>query len=252
MSTEGRNRALAFCALALCACGADGSAKSAARIDGMTTGGHAAPASQPAAAGQPAATGQPEASGGRPATASSASGGAHAGSGAAGAAADEAPTGVVFDWPETDPTRGVRCQPGHYVGEFSCDLRIIAEEGMPAFTLGGSVDMQLEETENGEILRIANGKFVGTAAVAIPSWADIVGELDCTSGRFDGRLENGGFSVALGSGIPFTDGTFMGDLGADYDRENAAMINGAWNMVGELDGFPGSCRDGTWNAALVP
>jgi hypothetical protein len=46
-------------------------------------------------------------------------------------------------------------------------------DGMPAFELTGTIDMQLEQTMHREILRIADGTFVSAAAVAIPAWGDI-------------------------------------------------------------------------------
>jgi hypothetical protein len=168
-----------------------------------------------------------------------------------GAPQAEPPTGVSFDWPETDPGTAVQCMPGHYLGAFSCELRIIAEGGPAAFPLMGTIDLELRETADGELLRIANGTFVSAAAVAIPAWGDVVGELDCSTGRFEGELQNGKFSVALGIPVPFTEGTFMGPLSADYDAQTAEL-RGDWNMIGELDGFPGSCTGGTWSVQLVP
>ena len=188
---------------------------------------------------------------------------AHTAAGAAGASgaaadasprpavADEPPPGVEFQWAERDPSQRVECEPGHYVGTFSCDLFIVTNDGMPAFELNGTIDMQLEQTMDGELLRIADGTFVSAAAVAIPAWGDIVGELDCSRGRFDGQIQNGRFSVALGLPIPFTEGIFEGDLSADYDAATASMNDGVWDMIGNLDGFPGSCA-GTWSAMRAP
>jgi hypothetical protein len=163
-------------------------------------------------------------------------------------------TGVIFDWPETDPntTSSQGCKPGHYVGEFSCRLHIITMGGDGAFDLSGSVELTLEETTSGEILRIRDGHYASTSAAVIPATADIVGELNCSSSRFMVRLENGLFSVALGIDVPFTQGTFSGPLQADYDKNALAMTDGTWMMTGELDGFPGSCPDGMWSASLVP
>lgn len=165
---------------------------------------------------------------------------------------EEPPTGVTFEWPETDPTNAVSCEPGRYVGMYSCALHIINMDGDAAFMLMGTVDMLLEESMDGEILRIADGKFFSASAGAIPAWGDIVGELDCSSGRFDGRLENGRFSVALGLPIPFTEGTFEGDLSADYNGDSMTLEDGLWDMAGQLDGFPGYCMGGTWSAMRVP
>ena len=67
-------------------------------------------------------------------------------------------------------------------------------------------------------------------------------------GKFGVRLENGVFSVALGLDMRFTQGTFSGPLVSDYDVMAAASVNRAWNMMGELDGFPGSCMNGSWSA----
>ena len=163
----------------------------------------------------------------------------------------EPPTGVLFDWPETDPAEQRDCRPGHYRGMFSCELRIVANDGPEAFELSGTVEMRLEQSQAGELLRIAAGQFFSAAAVAIPAWGDVVGELDCATGRFDGRIENGVFSVALGLPIPFTMGVFSGALAADYDHDGAALVDGDWNMTGNLDGFPGSCTNGTWSARRI-
>jgi hypothetical protein len=162
------------------------------------------------------------------------------------------PTGVMFTWPETNPDGGGLCKPGHYVGKFSCRLYIIETSGPGAFDLSGTVDMHLEQTMDGELLRIADGQFSSTAAGAIPAQADIVGELNCSQSKFEGSLQNGTFSVALGLPVPFTQGTFSGPLNADYDKSAAQMVNGVWNMMGQLDLFPGSCMNGTWSAQWVP
>jgi hypothetical protein len=164
------------------------------------------------------------------------------------AADDNRPTGVIFDWPETDPSTSVSCKAGHYVGQYSCRLYIIQTSGPGAFDISGSVDMQLEQTADGELLKIENGTFSSDTLAAIPVHADIVGQLDCATSKFDGMLENGTFSVALDLPVPFTQGTFEGPLSADYDKSAAQMANGAWNMTGELDLFPGSCMNGTWSA----
>jgi hypothetical protein len=206
---------------------------------------------QPASpSGTPAATpsGAPVAGGGGAASSTLAP---NAGSSALDAAPNEM-TGVTFDWPETEPSSGgAGCKPGRYVGEYACRLYIIDTSGEGAFDVSGTIDMQLEQTPDGELLRIADGHFASATLAAIPMTADIVGELDCSSARFEGRLENGLFSVALGLPIPFTVGTFSGPLSSDYDRD-AAALDGAWDMMGELDGFPGTCMGGSWSARWVP
>lgn len=154
---------------------------------------------------------------------------------------------MIFDWKETDPSSRRACRPGHYVGQYMCRLFIIATEGEGAFDVSGTVDLQLEQSTQGELLRVQNGKFTSATLAAIPVAADIVGELDCSAARFEGRLENGTFSVALGLPVPFTEGTFSGPLVADYDV-SAAALSGRWDMTGELDGFPGSCMNGSWSA----
>lgn len=156
-------------------------------------------------------------------------------------------TGVTFDWTETDPTRLSVCKAGHYVGAYMCRLFILRTEGEGAFDVSGTVDLQLEPTTDGEFLRVRNGKFSSATLAAIPVEAEVAGELDCSASKFEGRLENGTFSVALGLPVPFTQGTFSGPLIADYDGSTAAL-SGTWNMTGELDGFPGSCMNGSWSA----
>jgi hypothetical protein len=164
---------------------------------------------------------------------------------------DNRPTGVLFEWPETEPGAAGECKPGHYVGEYSCRLYIVATDGPGAFDVSGTIDMQLEQTSDGELLKIANGVFSSDTLAAIPMHADIVGELHCSTSAFEGRLENGTFSVALDLPVPFTEGTFEGPLNADYDKSAAQLTNGEWNMTGELDLVPGSCMDGTWSAQWV-
>jgi hypothetical protein len=171
----------------------------------------------------------------------------------AASAAEPAPqkTGVTFDWPETAPGTAPPCKAGHYVGDYSCRLYIINTMGNGAFDVSGTIDMQLEQSAGGELLRVANGKFSGNSLAVIPLAADIVGELDCSAAKFTGRLDNGTFSVALGLGVPFTQGTFSGPLNSDYEPATAKLVNGLWNMMGELDGFPGTCMNGSWSAHYV-
>jgi hypothetical protein len=156
-------------------------------------------------------------------------------------------TGVAFEWKETDPSSAGTCKPGHYVGEYMCRLYIITMDGDGAFDVSGSVDMQLEQSSQGEFLRVQNGTFTSATLAAIPLEANIVGELDCSASKFEGRLENGTFSVALGLPVPFTQGTFSGPLTGSYAASTSTM-SGTWNMTGELDGFPGSCMNGSWSA----
>jgi hypothetical protein len=162
-------------------------------------------------------------------------------------------TGVIFDWPDTmagaSPTPA--CKAGRYVGEYKCRLYIVATTGDGAFDVTGTIDMQLEQVTRGELLRVANGKFASATLAAIPMTADIVGELACSKSRFEGRLENGKFSVALGLPVPFTEGTFSGALTSDYDHDQSTLTEGAWDMEGELDLVPGSCKDGSWSARWV-
>lgn len=155
-------------------------------------------------------------------------------------------TGVTFDWKETDPNDRALCKPGHYVGEYMCRLFIITTDGEGAFNVSGTVDMQLEQSTEGELLHVKNGRFTSATLAAIPVTADILGELNCSASQFEGRLENGRFSVALGLGIPFTDGTFSGPLVGAYEPSTLAL-RGTWDMKGELAGFPGSCMNGSWS-----
>lgn len=224
-------------------------------VAATAAGTHAAPGTAGASAGTDAAG---TAAAGAAGTGTAGTGAAGTGAAGIGAAPDDvppAPTGVVFDWPETVPSDSSApgaCKPGRYVGEYACRLYIVASEGDGAFDIFGTIDMQLEQTARGELLRIADGQLLGAAAAAIPMSADIVGELDCARSRFEARLENGWFSVALGLPIPFTDGTFSGPMTASYDKGTFAMNDGAWNMTGQLAGFPGSCMNGTWSAQWVP
>jgi hypothetical protein len=173
-----------------------------------------------------------------------------AGSGSTSPTAAEPPTGVIFDWPETDPNATRNCKAGRYVGEYSCRLFIVVAQGDGAFDVSGTIDMRLEQTLDGELLRISDGRFMSATLAAIPVAADIVGELDCSASRFQGRLENGTFSVALGLPIPFTEGTFAGPLGASYEP-STGTLSGTWDMMGQLAGFPGTCMNGSWSARWI-
>jgi hypothetical protein len=161
------------------------------------------------------------------------------------------PTGVAFEWKETDPASMRRpCKSGRYIGQYMCRLFIASMQGYGAFDVAGTVDLELHQSTEGELFRVQNGRFTSATLGAIPVAADIVGALDCSSLKFEGRLENGTFSVALGLDLPFTQGTFAGPLNASYDDRTLTLM-GTWDMVGELDGIPGSCMNGSWSATWV-
>lgn len=174
-------------------------------------------------------------------------GGATAGSGGAtpDGAGGQQPydPSVTFDWKETVPTAG-SCKPGKYSGTFDGLYTSPAAANFPV-PVSGAVDLTLEQSQDGEFFRLANGKMKGLVYGFIPFASDLTGTLDCTSLKLvDGFMPKGTYNV-FGVDYPYE-----GPLDADYDKLTNAFVNGQW-QVGEPtyhrgDPLPVNGGKGTW------
>jgi hypothetical protein len=163
---------------------------------------------------------------------------------------------IVFDWPRTEPSSG-SCEPGNYegtfVGLYASGLTFV-NAPIPVFALGTGLtpglNFTLEQTADGETLRIANGKMTGTADGAFPFLGTITGTLNCKTNVFDAELD-GHYSLGL-DGIG--QWHFKGPLLAKYDPGTHTMTGGTWKVT-EYDPppvVPGAGGEGTWSAGWLP
>jgi hypothetical protein len=187
--------------------------------------------------------------------------GGSAGAGTSGSAANATPAGnlrsdITFDWPRSAPASG-SCEPGNYegtfVGLYASGLTFV-NAPIPVFALGTGLtpglNFTLEQTADGETLRIANGKMTGTADGAFPFNGTITGTLNCKTNKFDAILD-GYYSLGV-DGVG--EWRFKGPLLAMYDRNTHSMVGGTWDVT-EYDPppvFDGAGGEGTWDAAWLP
>jgi hypothetical protein len=151
-----------------------------------------------------------------------------------------------FDWQRTVPTGG-SCEAGHYEGTFTglygpsiivvSDLKVIPVfpvdlPGMPGLAF------DLTRKGSGELFTVSNGKMSGNALGAFPLSADIVGQLDCSTLKFDAKLVNG--SYAIGPLVY----NFEGPITADYDKQTHTFTNGAWTVTEPA--YPSAGGSGDW------
>jgi hypothetical protein len=150
---------------------------------------------------------------------------------------------ATFDWPEATSHQGA-CQPGKYVGRFSCNMTLIP--GIPPGVVEGPVTFTLEPSENGEFLEIKNGRLDATANDTIPFGCDLVGKLDCSTRAFAATAENGSY------GTPPFSGVFFGDMNGTLDGLGSTLA-GSWSLAPGTAGMPltNPC-DGPWSAVLAP
>ncbi|HEX7668407.1 MAG TPA: hypothetical protein VF395_02430 [Polyangiaceae bacterium] len=167
----------------------------------------------------PGAGGTPAAGGGG----ASQGGGASAGTG--GASAYD-PT-IQFDWPEAKPTAG-SCKPGHYSGTYTGNyVTAVYGGGILPVAISGTVDLTLNQSQDGEFFALADGKISGLVYGIIPFSSGLTGTLNCTTLKLvNGFMPNGKYNF-LG-----VDYFFEGPLDADYDKLTNQFVNGKWR-VGE-------------------
>jgi len=193
--------------------------------------------------GVPAGTGGQPASGGSPGT-----GGTTASGGASGTGGTTYDPTVTFDWPEAVATAG-SCKAGKYSGTFDGLYLSPAAFGAPV-PIAGNVDLVLQESQDGEFFKLADGKISGFVFGTIPFSSGLTGSLNCTTAKLeDGFMPNGTYN-AFG-----TNYFYEGPLDADYDKLANAFVNGKW-IVGEPTYQRGAPRtqfggEGTWTVKYV-
>lgn len=172
---------------------------------------------------------------------------------------------------------GADCKVGHYVGNFDGRYRSqVWGNGDPMFELHvqGLADpvMGVEPLEFDLVqseaescgaseefcggYKVEGGKMMGGAdpfdsgLLSVHFEIDLTGDLDCRTGEFRGRLENGFYDVA---GAKFY---FEGDIVGQYDNGTFSFGPGTWDVVED----PGTAiippdqsigGSGTWEASLV-
>ena len=150
---------------------------------------------------------------------------------------------VMFVWPETAPGQGSKCQPGTYVGTFTCSYDDLG------ITLDGPVTLHFEKSMNGEFLDLSDAKLEGQGGVFGFS-AQLAGRLNCSTLEFSAEVTTG----VWGLGFPVDDpsGTFTGTLKGTLDRDTH-QIQGDWALLSDLadQSSSGNCV-GPWMANLTP
>jgi hypothetical protein len=150
---------------------------------------------------------------------------------------------VAFEWPQAQGSTTGTCKAGHYHGSFIG----IYSPGIAVFPapipVAGDIDLTLTKASSGEYFDITGGKVSGVADGLFPFSADVIGTLNCTTGKLEGAsLKNG---VYLVGPLP---ASFEGPLVADYNKLTQAFANCTWE-VGEPTWprqlYGGS---GTWEA----
>src|SRR6185295_10712880 len=90
---------------------------------------------------------------------------------------------TAFDWPETAPTIG-SCKPGKYSGTFDGFYAAPLIAGIPV-PIAGNVDLTLQETQDGEFFKLADGKIGGLVYGFIPFSSGLTGTLNCTTRKLE-------------------------------------------------------------------
>ncbi|HVU04284.1 MAG TPA: hypothetical protein VHE30_21145 [Polyangiaceae bacterium] len=134
-------------------------------------------------------------------------------------------TTVQFDWPEAKATAG-SCKPGHYSGTFT-GLYVADIVAFFPVPIAGNVDLTLEQSQDGEFYKLADGKVSGLVYGFIPFSSGLTGTLNCTTAKLEnGYMPNGKYTIGT------TDYPYEGPLHADYDKLTNQFVNGKWR-VGE-------------------
>jgi hypothetical protein len=152
---------------------------------------------------------------------------------------------VTFEWPETQPGDGSRCQGGTYVGMWTCT-------SLGLFEFSGAVTLHFVESMDGEFLDLVDAELNGMAdesQTPLGSFkAGLAGRLDCTTLKFSADATMGvyGSYNALFSTFEAA-GTFTGKLTGSLDP-NTSQIKGDWSLLADL---LIDCV-GPWTASLAP
>jgi hypothetical protein len=152
-----------------------------------------------------------------------------------------------FGWQQTVPQLD-KCQPGTYVGTYTClFVPIPPDGGVPligSVQMGGTVTITLAQSASGESLEITDGTIGGDALIVYLFEAALSGKLNCSTDTFKAAASEGTYQDL--SGV-FVGGMFDGTLRAAYDI-HTQILTGSWTMeVGPP--YAGTC-EGPWIAAL--
>ncbi|HEX7479278.1 MAG TPA: hypothetical protein VF331_15840 [Polyangiales bacterium] len=167
---------------------------------------------------------------------------------------------VRFAWLRTTPTGG-SCEAGHYVGKFDGTYNAAFGLGLPVAATDSTdlatgkvlpgLEFTLNKKPGSEILAISGGKIRGTANGLFPFQIDLLGNLDCSTGKFTGTMD-GYYEFPLTVKNPF-----LGTVTADYNKITHQFINGTWTLhEPQADGGlppigPPPGGSGHWNADLT-
>ena len=152
---------------------------------------------------------------------------------------------MTFDWPETTPGEGGRCQGGSYVGTWTCS-------SLGLFDFSGEVTLHFVESMDGEFLDLVDAELNGMADESQTPLgafhAGLEGRLDCTTLKFSSNATMG----VYGNHDAFSDsltpaGSFSGTLTGSLDPQKS-QIKGEWSLLADL----GIDCVGPWTASLTP
>jgi len=130
-----------------------------------------------------------------------------------------------FDWFRTMAVGG-ECKAGHYKGEFSGRYSPSITFTIGVFDITGTVEFDLYESGNGEYLEIKDGVMEGWAVDFVPFMGEIIGKLDCATGKVDAYLVNCVYVFAV-----VLPAAFEGPAFGVYDKLNHAFVNGVWSVT---------------------
>lgn len=153
---------------------------------------------------------------------------------------------IHFDWDETAPG-AKQCDPGHYVGDFTCKL-VFDNMDLGTATITGPVELTLAKSQNGEFLEITDAHIEGYALLILNFRAELMGRLDCSTRALDANAING--AVGLGDADLLPVLGFEGQLHGMLD-DTGQMLTGDWSFpVTTQDGRLGVCT-GPWTATRM-
>jgi hypothetical protein len=162
-----------------------------------------------------------------------------------------------------------KCKAGYYTGNFKGKYRPgafgfgIFESGFEVDIEGGksffddtlpplafSLTQELEGSGEFQTFKVGGGCMQGLATAVFvtqsPFVARLEGELNCSTGVFEGKLT--GYYTLIGlTGLDFS---FTGPLTAEFNFEEATLDNGDWSVrePPAADGNPAGGGEGTWDA----
>lgn len=161
--------------------------------------------------------------------------------------AGNARSDIMFDWTRTEPD-DLACEPGHYEGSFAGLYYSRLNWPIPFPVVGvdlpdaPGLQFDMMPAEPGETTLQVNGKFDGLADGLFPFQGDFIGELDCPTGKFVGKMTNANYAIGPRDLIVVENPiwfTFEGPVSADYDKITHTFVNGLWDAVEpEFGGIP--------------